>query len=58
MTSSDSLSKEAGMTSSGDDFCGVSRITSATSAAVTTSRVDEVDELIRVMGECNKPISR
>jgi len=42
------------MTSTSDDFCGISRITSATLAAVTTFRVDKVDELIRVMGECTK----
>jgi len=38
--SADSLSKETGITSSGDDFCGSNRMTSATSSVVTCSKVD------------------
>ena len=33
----DSLSRDAGMTSSGDDFCGSNRMTSATSVAATVN---------------------
>ena len=56
MTSADSLSRpnETGMTSSGDDFCGSNRMTSATSAAVTASEIDIVDEQIRMMGGCTR----
>jgi len=42
------------MTSSGDDFCDSNRITSATSAAVTVSKYERDDELVRVTGGCNK----
>ena len=42
----DSLCKDTGMMSSGDDFCGSNRITSA----VTVSKYDRDDELVRVMG--------
>jgi len=50
----DSLSKDTGMTSSGDDFCDSNRITSATSAAVTVSKYERDDELVRVTGGYNK----
>jgi len=50
----DSLSNDTGMTSSGDDFCGSNRMTSATSVAVTVSEYERDDELVRVMGGCNK----
>jgi len=53
MMSVDSLSKDTVMTSSGDDFCGSSRITSATLVAVTVSKYERDDELVRVMGGCN-----
>ena len=41
--SADSLSKENGITSGGDDFCGSNQMTSATSSVVTCSMVDMVD---------------
>jgi len=37
MTSDDGLSKDNGMTSRADDFCGINRITSATSAQCYSS---------------------
>ena len=42
----DSLSKDTGMTSSGDDFCGSNQMTSATSVAVTVSKYERDDEFV------------
>jgi len=52
IVSADNLSRETGMISSGDAFCGSSRITRVTSSTVTVSKVDRVDEQIRGTGGC------